>query len=433
MNTHGDTCDGDLASIAGDQSNGKRKITIGVIVPSLEFSGGVQSIVEMLIKQIECSETHNYLLVSLATSAADESSSRIRKPLSLLTGPIVKNVVWRGRQMLHVGCSLAEFEFMRYRQRSSLTVILSKCDLIQVVGGFPAWGTTVLGCGKPVAVWAATRCVWERRRLLKANKGLITYWRRLMTNLINRLDDLVIRESDSMMVMNPLMRDYATMLKGNRQGTVVFTPPGVDTSWFMLGTERLPGNGHKEDPYILSVGRFGDARKNPEFLLEAYVLLKKALHLLPKLILAGSSAPPASFWLRVNELGLSECVIFCEKPDDAKLRSLYQGALCLALSSDEEGFGMVIVEAMACGIPAVSTRCGGPDGIINDGEDGYLVDIGDAGALAERLFSLCSDLRLNRQMGLQARRNVENRFSEQATRKVFFDTWGKLLDLSYEK
>jgi hypothetical protein len=65
MNTHGDTCDGDLASIAGDQSNGKRKITIGVIVPSLEFSGGVQSIVEMLIKQIECSETHNYLLVSL--------------------------------------------------------------------------------------------------------------------------------------------------------------------------------------------------------------------------------------------------------------------------------------------------------------------------------------------------------------------------------
>ena len=433
MKTCGNTLDEAAAIVDGNQASVTRKIIIGIVVPSLHFNGGVQTIVEMLIKQIEASETHDYLLISLATSAADECSSRIRKPLSFFTGPIVKSVVWRGRQMLHVGCSLAEFEFMRYRQRSSLTAILSRCDLIQVVGGFPAWGISVLGSGKPVAIWAATRCVWERRRLLKVNKGLITYWRRLMTNLINRLDDLVIRESDSMMVMNSLMFDYASKLKNHRHGTVVLAPPGVDTSWFTPVTERFPEKDQKEEPYILSVGRFGDARKNPEFLLEAYALLKKEPHLLPKLILAGASAPLDSFWLRVNELGLSEYIIFCEKPDNEKLKSLYQGALCLALSSDEEGFGVVIVEAMACGVPAVSTRCGGPDGIIKDGEDGYLVDIGDAGALADRLFSLCFDLILNRQMGLQARRNVENQFSEQATRKVFFDTWAKLQGLSYEK
>jgi glycosyltransferase involved in cell wall biosynthesis len=44
-----------------------------------------------------------------------------------------------------------------------------------------------------------------------------------------------------------------------------------------------------------------------------------------------------------------------------------------ALSSDEEGLGIVILEAMACAIPVVATKCGGPDGIITDGKDGYLI------------------------------------------------------------
>ena len=94
---------------------------------------------------------------------------------------------------------------------------------------------------------------------------------------------------------------------------------------------------------------------------------------------------------------------------------------------------MVIVEAMACGVPVVSTRCGGPDSIISDGEDGFLVEVGDALAMAGRLSLLCSDLQLNQKIGLTARRSVERRFSEQCTRQVFFDTWDKLLRLNREQ
>lgn len=393
----------------------------------------MQSIVEMLIKQIERSAFHDYMLVSLATSASDDCSSSIRKPLSLFDKPIVKNKEWRGRKIIHIGCAMAELEFMRYRKRSALSRALSQCDLVQVIGGFPAWGASVLGCGKPVSVWAPTRCTWERRSLLRENKDLFTYWRRLMTVLINRVDDFVIRKSDVVMVMNPVMREYAAELKSAAGGAVVFAPPGVDTSWLCPINERIVGDIAGEDSYILSVARFDDPRKNPELLLEAYKLLTEKLVTCPKLILAGATGPDDAFWKKVFNCSLSRRVIYCEKPDGEQLRKLYQGALCLALSSDEEGFGMVIVEAMACGIPAVSTRCGGPDGIISDGEDGYLVEVGDAVALADRLFLLCSDVRLNRKMGMKARETVVGRFSEQAARNIFFDTWDKSLAIRHGK
>ena len=66
---------------------------------------------------------------------------------------------------------------------------------------------------------------------------------------------------------------------------------------------------------------------------------------------------------------------------------MYQRAAVFALPSDDEGLGIVILEAMACGVPVVATRCGGPEDIITDGTDGFLVPRYDAGALASRLVS----------------------------------------------
>src|SRR5207253_1142929 len=93
-----------------------------------------------------------------------------------------------------------------------------------------------------------------------------------------------------------------------------------------------------------------------------------------------------------------------------QLVALYQSARMFALTSDEEGFGMVLVEAMACGIPVVATRCGGPDGIIRDGHDGYLVNVGDVAELSDRLKGLLSDQQRNRRMGQSARATALKRF-----------------------
>jgi glycosyltransferase involved in cell wall biosynthesis len=83
----------------------------------------------------------------------------------------------------------------------------------------------------------------------------------------------------------------------------------------------------------------------------------------------------------------------------------------LAITSESEGFSRVAIEAMAAGKPVVATRCGGPEEIILDHETGFLVPVGDAKAIAERLILLIDNSGLASQMGKEGRQRVKEHFS----------------------
>ena len=81
-----------------------------------------------------------------------------------------------------------------------------------------------------------------------------------------------------------------------------------------------------------------------------------------------------------NELGLQDAVHFIGFRQD--ISALLNGLDVFVLSSVSEGFSLATVQAMACGIPVVATRSGGPEEIVSDGFNGILVDVQDKSQLA---------------------------------------------------
>lgn len=397
--------------------------TLALVVPSLHQGGGVPSVARFILETAINSGRWDVRPISLCMSSRDEESSSLLRPFSLLRGPLVGERTWMEMPVPHVGAHAGEIEFQRYRPRQVLSRLVEECDVVQVVCGSPAWANTVVGLGKPVALQVATLARVERRARDGNGRGAAAAWRRTMTRFTDRMDDRALRHVDAIQVENPWMLDHVRQVTQERQGVDVrYAPPGVDTAVFKPAMERNCDHG-----YVLCVGRLSDPRKNIGLLLEAYARLPAALRQRHALVLAGADAPPPAFWERASELGLKERVRFIHRPEREALVALYQAASLFALPSDEEGLGVVVLEAMACGVPAVCTRSGGPDGIICDGVDGRLVALDDAAGMADAMTDILQRPSVNAEMGMAARKTIESRYAIECAGAQFLDVWDLLL------
>ena len=124
----------------------------------------------------------------------------------------------------------------------------------------------------------------------------------------------------------------------------------------------------------------------------------------------------------INDRGLQD-VVRVNAPTK-NIGKEYSESSMLVMSSHYEGFPMVMVEAMACGLPAMSFdfKCG-PKDIIKDGENGVIVPDGDIDALAEAMMKLMGDDELRKRMGEEAKKVVETYSEEKVMSK-----WMKLYE-----
>jgi D-inositol-3-phosphate glycosyltransferase len=107
-----------------------------------------------------------------------------------------------------------------------------------------------------------------------------------------------------------------------------------------------------------------------------------------------------------EELGLRDTVHFLGAQAQDRLPHYYAAADVVVVPSHYESFGMVALEAQACGTPVVASRVGGLPAVVDDGVSGLLVPHDDPDALAASLEHLLSDEALRVQMGCNARRHA---------------------------
>jgi glycosyltransferase involved in cell wall biosynthesis len=128
-----------------------------------------------------------------------------------------------------------------------------------------------------------------------------------------------------------------------------------------------------------------------------------------RLLLVGDGIQRAAHQVLARELGLSGSVDFLGFRSDVP--EILGATDILALPSLHEGFGLVIVEALASGIPVVGTRTGPVPQIIRDGDTGLLCEPGDPTTLAAALLSLINDPAGRREMGRRGRADALARFA----------------------
>jgi glycosyltransferase involved in cell wall biosynthesis len=110
--------------------------------------------------------------------------------------------------------------------------------------------------------------------------------------------------------------------------------------------------------------------------------------------------------------------------------AFFCSADAFVLSSNHEGLPNVLIEAMVCGTPVVSTRCPyGPEELIEDGVNGRLTPVGNAQALADALEMLASNLDVAREMGAVARDRAVARFDTQVVCAAYEELFGEMASI----
>jgi N-acetyl-alpha-D-glucosaminyl L-malate synthase BshA len=144
-----------------------------------------------------------------------------------------------------------------------------------------------------------------------------------------------------------------------------------------------------------------------------------------RLIFVGEGPELCKIIEQVKELGLTDRVAFCGRQDDvAQIISLADVNL---LPSEKESFGLVALEAMACGVPTVASNAGGIPELITHGESGYLAEIGDTEAMVNYTLKLLTDRELYARMVEACQYRARFTFCNDRIRKQYEEIYYRVL------
>jgi len=177
----------------------------------------------------------------------------------------------------------------------------------------------------------------------------------------------------------------------------------------------------KESYNFINVAHL-DKNKNQDMLIRAFTHVFKHKSNI-KLTIAGYGIEYNTLDKLIKELQMEGQISLYGKASREEVKTLLQNSDAFVLSSQVETFGVVLIEAMACGLPVVATKCGGPESIINSEKVGLLSEI-DEKKLSEKLLEIyekreCFDADY-------IRKYVENNFSEEAVCLKLNDVYEKV-------
>lgn len=215
-----------------------------------------------------------------------------------------------------------------------------------------------------------------------------------------------------------------------RPSTVIMH--GIDTGRFAPAADRATAWAATGLPGKRGIGVFGRVRrqKGTDIFVEAMIRVLPRHDDATAVIIGLTTAEEEAFTnglrRRIAEAGLDGRILILGEKPAKELPAWFQAISVYVAPMRWEGFGLTPLEAMACKTPTIATRCGAASDLVLDGETGFLIDIEDVDAMADRLHRLLDEPALCAAMGDAGRTHVVKNFAVEREAGQILDVYEKL-------
>lgn len=386
----------------------KKKLT--ALVSTIEpIDGGVPSMTKWFCKKLE----ENDITPSLAWYCPWRNKPELSVPLYKLISrrpKMISQIALDRYQGFGIGAWLPELEYTHYLPVMEWKRLIKAHDLHFVVSGNPIAATPYVLLKTPFLAWIATP--WEADR--KNRVETFSTPRKLLDSILNkpvlsRLEARILRSGvGKVLSLSNYTAKQFRLISNKSLDDIMIMPVSTDI-YYPAPEKTIPWR-------VGFSGRFNDPRKNITLLLRAVRLLRSDNHPV-ELVLVGDGHPELIHPL-IKEYRIGASVICYGHKSPSELSELLQTLDLFVIPSHQEGLCISALEAMACGVPVVSTRCGGPEDYVVSDQNGKLVDNTPV-ALAEAIVNICSDRMTRDRLSINATSWIMNNASEATATKVF--------------
>ena len=217
----------------------------------------------------------------------------------------------------------------------------------------------------------------HRGRFVNPNPQAAAFFRSWHQPLIGE----AFANASKIVVVSDALKEKIAGIAGVAEDDILTIPNLTDTDFF----HPRPGSRPPGTFTFFSLAHLVPEKGMHTLISAAGMLQQQKLDF--QVIIGGDGTEGASLKKAVRDASLNEVIRFTGRLSREKVREWLHQAHAFVLPSHFEAFGVVLIEAMACGLPAISTRSGGPQHIIND-QTGILVDPGDPCALAKAMHNM---------------------------------------------
>ena len=379
--------------------------------------GGVLRLVEYIYRRAEAAgleptilhyarfEKHPELHASLANLLNGELNLR----------PASKEYIFNGMRAQAIGAMFPEWEPNRLHANRLWRKSLSQFDKFILITGSAQTGLPLAELQKKFVAWVSSTVETDRRERLSQSRGISNWIEKVGLKSVLSYEKKVLQAASRVMAVSEDAKKHLAQIYGKE---ISVWPYPIDTQKFSragaaVGAHHADNN-HADMPHrFLFVGRANDPRKRIELFFQACNELHRKSPNLDFVATVVSSEIPL-----IDNLNFK--IEHLNFVSEEELINLYQNSTAFVLTSEQEGLGIAAMEAMSCGLPVISTRCGGPETFIADKITGFFVD-DEPEVIANRMLQLAIDDGLQNRLGIASREKIDGEFSQKVWNERFED------------